>query len=82
MRNQYLKTLWMLRFIKIKNNEEEAAWKYQQLLDEAILELGLSTEVIEYLTQLVREERAHSKMADELISICLANHPEFEALGP
>ena len=77
MKNEYLKTLWTLRFEKIKKNEEDAAWKYQEMLDQCLLDFGEGDESVALLRQLVREERAHAKLAEELIRICHQNHPEF-----
>ena len=76
MRIEYLKTLWMLRFEKIKQNEEQAAWKYQELLDKCLVDLGSEHELIKLLSELVHDERHHAKLADELIHICHHNHPE------
>ena len=80
MKNEFLKTLWMLRFEKIKKNEDDAAWKYQSILDQCLLEFGPDHEVNKLLALLVREERGHSKMAEELIKICFNSHPECQAL--
>ena len=82
MRNEYLKTLWMLRFEKMRQCEEEAAWNYQGMRDECLAALGQDDEAVILLAQLVREERAHEKMAEELIKICHHNHPEADALLP
>lgn len=76
MKIEYLKTLWMLRFEKIKKNEEEAAWKYQEILDQCLQDTH-EEETASLLNQLVREERAHAKLAEELIHICHQNHPEY-----
>ena len=80
MKNEYLKTLWMLRFQKMKQNEEEAAWKYQEVFDRSLIDFGKDDEISNLLVQLVREERMHAKLAEELIQICQHNHPEFNAL--
>ena len=77
MKNEYLKTLWTLRFEKIKKGEEEAAWAYQEILDECLTRFGSKNEIVALLKQLVQEERAHAKLAEELIKICYHNHPEF-----
>lgn len=82
MRNEYLKTLWMLRFEKMRKSEEEAAWNYQEMLDECLLNLGSDEQMVVLLRQLVREERGHTKMAEELIKICHQTHPESDALLP
>ena len=77
MKNEFLKTLWMLRFEKMKQNEETAAWTYQEILDESLMTFGEKDQVIEPLRQLVRDERMHAKLAEELIRICRMNHPEY-----
>lgn len=77
MKNEYLKTLWSLRFEKMKKGEEEAAWKYQEILDRCLQGFDANDEVIKSLAQLVREERAHEKLAEELINICRETHPEL-----
>ena len=82
MRIEYLKTLWMLRFQKMKQNEDQAAWKYQEVLDQCLIDFGRDDEIIELLARLVREERAHGRLAEELIQICQHNHPQFTALTP
>ncbi len=82
MQNEYLKTLWTLRFEKMRKNEEEAAWKYQEALDRCLLEFGAQDLTVPLLGQLVREERIHEKLAEELIHICHRNHPECGVLFP
>ena len=82
MKTEYLKTLWMLRFEKVRKNEEEAAWKYQEILDQCLVHFSGEKEILEYLRELVSEERVHAKMAEELIRICHQNHPECRALLP
>ncbi len=77
MRNEFLKTLWMLRFQKIKKNEEEAAWKYQEILDQCLMDFKDEKNIVDNLRQLVREERMHEKLAEELIQIVYQNHPEY-----
>ena len=77
MKNEYLKTLWALRFEKIKKGEEDAAWAYQEIMDECLARFGLESEIVQLLRQLVHEERVHAKLAEELIKICYHNHPEF-----
>lgn len=81
MRNEYLKTLWMLRFEKIKQTEEQAAWSYQEVVDEFLESFGGEDECVLLLRDLVKEERMHAKLAEELIKICQRNHPEFKALS-
>ena len=76
LKNDYLKTLWMLRFEKIRKCEEDAAWEYQDILNRCLLSFGRKESVLPFLEQLVREERAHEKLAEELIEICRRNHPE------
>ena len=76
MQNEFLKTLWLLRFQKIKDSEERAAWKYQEILDRCLVDFGEPSEVVALLRRLVREERAHSRLADELIKLGYQNHPE------
>ena len=75
-----LKTLWMLRFEKMKKNESEAAWQYQELLNACLPVLGENSLAVRYLKQLVTEEREHEKCAEELIRICHAAHPEIGIL--
>lgn len=70
MKDEYLKTLWLLRFEKMRKSEESAAWKFQELLDQCLLKLDRSDPVIPLLSQLVREERAHERMAEEMIHLC------------
>lgn len=82
MRTEYLKTLWMLRFQKMKQNEDEAAWKYQEVLDQCLIDLGKDDEIVSLLSRLVREERMHGRLAEELIQICQHNHPEIMPLTP
>ena len=82
MKIEYLKTLWMLRFEKVKKNEGEAAWKYQEILDQCLADLGKDDEIVSLLGQLVREERAHEKLAEELIKIVHQNHTEYGMLLP
>ncbi len=76
MKDEYLKTLWTLRFEKLKKSEEQAAWKYQEILDQFLIEGEKDDEVVRLLSQLVHEERGHEKVAEELIKICHRNHPE------
>jgi len=80
MKNEYLKTLWLLRFEKMRQSEQEAAWNYQEILDECLLELGPDHPVMALLGQLRREERCHAQMAEELIKICHHTHPEVSVL--
>ena len=68
MKTEYLKTLWMLRFQKIRKNEEEAAWKYQEMFNRCLFEFGKDELILPLLGQLVREERAHEKLAEELMA--------------
>lgn len=82
MKNEILKTLWMLRFQKMKKNEEEAAWKYQEILDRCLMDFRDEKLIVENLRQLVREERMHEKLAEELIQIVYQNHPECGILAP
>ena len=77
MKTEFLKTLWMLRFEKMKENEESAAWKYQEILDECLTAFGENDPVIASLKQLVHDERMHAKLAEELAKICRQTHPEF-----
>jgi len=77
MKIEFLKTLWALRFEKMKKTEEDAAWIYQEILDQCLMDFGNETEVVGLLAQLVREERGHAKQADELIKICHHTHPEY-----
>ena len=82
MKIEYLKTLWILRFEKIKKSEEEAAWKYQEILDQCLTDLGKEDGVVPLLGRLVHEERMHEKLAEELIKIIHQNHPECGVLLP
>ena len=77
MKNEFLKTLWMLRFEKVKQNEDTAAWTYQEILDECLMAFGEEDQAIPSLRRLVRDERMHAKLAEELIRICRMNHPEY-----
>ena len=70
MKDEYLKTLWQLRFEKMRKSEESAAWKFQEMLDQCLLALDRNDPVIPLLSQLVREERAHERMAEELLQLC------------
>ncbi|MBP9864864.1 MAG: hypothetical protein KBC91_00525 [Candidatus Omnitrophica bacterium] len=70
MKDEYLKTLWLLRFEKMRKSEEAAAWKFQELLDQCLLQLDRDDPVIQLLSQLVREERMHERMAEEMINLC------------
>ena len=80
MRDDFLKTLWLLRFDKIKKMEEEAAWGYQEVLDRCLSLFGKNDDVIKHLEKLVQEERQHAKLGDELIQICRQNHTEWGLL--
>ena len=80
MKIEYLKTLWMLRFEKIKKSEEEAAWKYQEILDQCLTDLGEEGGIAPLLGRLVREERMHERMAEELIRIVHQSHTECGVL--
>ena len=80
MQTEFLKTLWLLRFEKVKQNEEAAAWKYQEILDQCLTDFGKEEEIVPLLAQLVREERGHEKLAEELIRIVHQNHPECGVL--
>ncbi len=82
MKTEYLKTLWTLRFEKMRKCEEQAAWGYQEILDRCLVDFGKEDETVKLLSQLVREERAHEKLAEELIKICYHNHPELGTLFP
>ena len=76
MLNEFLKTLWLLRFEKLKKNEEEAAWKYQEILDQCLVDFDPKDDIIGLLAVLVREERMHERLGEELIRICQRTHPE------
>lgn len=78
--NAVLKTLWLLRFEKMRQNEEAAAWIYQEILDECLSAFGPEDEVVLKLKQLVQEERMHEKLAGQLLEICRQNHPELGLL--
>lgn len=79
MKTEYLKTLWMLRFQKMKDAEDQAAWAYQEILDRCILGFGPEVNVAGLLRELVQDERGHAKLAEELLKICQRNHPESGA---
>lgn len=70
MEYEFLKTLWLLRFEKLRKLEEESAWAYQDLYDQCLVALGSEHEIVRTLQQLVKEERNHEKLAEELIRIC------------
>ena len=82
MENEFLKTLWMLRFQKMKKSEDEAAWKYQEILDQFLMGAEKEAAIVQSLHQLVNEERMHGKLAEELIQIVYQNHPECLVLFP
>jgi len=77
MESSFLKDLWVLRFEKMKKGEEDAAWMYQELLDQCLTLLDKDHPVIPLLQMLVREERMHEKLAEQLIQISHNTHPEF-----
>lgn len=77
MNLEYLKTLWVLRFKKMRIAEGDSAWKYQELLDECLPLLGTEHEIIHLLQQLIQEERRHEKLALELLQMARAAHPEI-----
>lgn len=76
MDSDFLKNLWLLRAKKLKKSEEEAAWKYQEILDRFLIESEIDQEVVQPLRQLVLDERMHERLADELLQIVMRNHPE------
>ncbi len=61
----------------MKESEEKAAWAYQDILDQCLLGLSAQDEVVGFLRELVREERDHTKLTEELLKICHRNHPEI-----
>lgn len=69
MDREFLKTLWALRFEKMRKTEEASAWNYQELLDQCLVEWGCDSKPVQILTTLVREERAHEKLAEKLTDI-------------
>ncbi|MDP3920602.1 MAG: hypothetical protein Q8R76_07345 [Candidatus Omnitrophota bacterium] len=79
MKKEFLHRLWRLRFDKMRKTEEEAAWAYQDMLDKCLVLLSKQDPVIEMLRTLVREERIHEKLAEELGKICQRCHPEVES---
>lgn len=79
MQIEFLKTLWLLRFQKMKKMEEASAWAYQDILDECLVDFGPDDKIISLLQQLVREERYHEKLAEELMQLSLRSHPEGES---
>ena len=54
----------------MRKSEEAAAWKFQEMLDQCLMSLDRNDPVIPLLSQLVREERAHERMAEELLHLC------------
>jgi len=78
MEPEYLKTLWMLRFEKLRKIEENSAWAYQELYDKCLMSLGEEHEVVKILKQLIQEERQHEKLAEDLISICKRTFSDYE----
>lgn len=76
MKTEFLKTLWILRFEKMRENEEQAAWTYQEILDQCLMAFGEKDPVIEPLRRLVQDERGHAKCAEELLKMCRQTHPE------
>lgn len=72
----------MLRFEKMKQCEEQSAWNYQEILDECLTEFDKDDEIVMLLGQLVREERIHEELAEELIKMCRHNHPEYGVFAP
>lgn len=70
MEPEFLKTLWLLRFEKLRKLEEESAWAYQDIYDQCLVALGENHELVRMLKQLIKEERHHEKLAEELIQIC------------
>ena len=79
MRMEYLKTLWLLRFEKLRVNENKAAWGYEEILEECLEAFGAEEPVVQILRRLVKEERVHHQMAEELIKICQRTRPELDA---
>lgn len=77
MQSEYLRTLWGLRFEKMKKTEADAAWSYQDILEECLEFVEKDHEIIKLLHQLVMEERMHEKLADELITIWRQSHEEM-----
>lgn len=69
MDREFLKTLWALRFEKMRKMEETAAWSYQELLDQCLVEWGHDSQPVKILSVLVREERGHEKLVERLIDI-------------
>ena len=82
MKPEFLKTLWLLRFQKMKKGEEDAAWKYQEILDQCLVDFGKDDPVVASLRQLVQEERMHERLAEELIRMVCQNHPECGSFSP
>lgn len=81
MEAEYLKTLWMLRFEKIKRGEESAVEGYQELARKCEALFGAEQPAVHLLKQLIREEQEHVRLAEELIRICSRSHPECESLS-
>jgi len=81
MKTEYLKTLWTLRFEKIKKCETEASEAYEQLAARSAVILGADHPAVQMLRQLVQEENVHARLAESLIRICHETHPECENLS-
>lgn len=81
MEAEYLKTLWMLRFEKIKRGEEHAVESYTELAAKCEALFGEDQPAVHLLRQLILEERGHVRLAEELIRICSKTHPECESLS-
>lgn len=80
MKTEVLKTLWILRFEKMKRLEQEAAWTYQGILEAFLREPDDYPEEIKLLRELVQDEKSHTLLAEELIRISRLTHPECSVL--
>ena len=78
---EYLKSLWTLRFEKMKSLESNSAWTYQEMLDECLSDSETDTKVVGILQMLIKEEKQHTRIAEELLHICRENYPQVGSLS-
>lgn len=78
---EYLKSLWTLRFEKMKTLESDSAWNYQELLDECLSETEPDLKIVQVLQMLIKEEKQHAKIAEELLRVCRENYPQVQSLS-
>ena len=82
MKDEYLKTLWMLRFEKVKRGEDHAVETYHEIMERCAEAFGEEDLAVSILGRLVTEEKAHAMLAEKMMQICFQTHPEFEAIKP